>query len=249
MDGWPVFPPEKLLEDRESSIVIATHSGYESIQKNLKELGIDSNRVFLLSPYLFKEQEDKYFNPNFMTFNPEGEVLVDCGSCDLANAIQMSKHCDVSYVYAFEPDPENAQVCRTRAEQYFKGRAEIIEKGSWSQTTTLSFSAPSDVEGVYIRVEEDGSNSVAVTTIDEVVNENRKVTYIKMDIEGSELEALKGAQHTIRRDHPKLGICIYHKPEDMTELPMYIMSLYPGYHLYLRHHSNGEGETVLYAMP
>lgn len=69
-----------------------------------------------------------------------------------------------------------------------------------------------------------------------------------MDIEGSELEALKGAVHTIQRDKPKLAICIYHKPEDMTEIPLYIKSLVPEYKFYVRHHSNCWTDTVLYAV-
>ena len=55
--------------------------------------------------------------------------------------------------------------------------------------------------------------------------------------------------NTIQRDKPKLAICIYHKPEDMTEIPLYIKSLVPEYKLYIRHHSNRYGETVLYAVP
>ena len=84
--------------------------------------------------------------------------------------------------------------------------------------------------------------------IDEAVDPNNRVTFIKMDIEGSELEALKGAQQTIQRDRPKLAICIYHKPEDMTDIPLYIKSLVPEYRLYVRHHSNRCSETVLYAV-
>ncbi|EOS66974.1 FkbM family methyltransferase [Oscillibacter sp. 1-3] len=96
---------------------------------------------------------------------------------------------------------------------------------------------------------DDGEIVVPVATIDEIVEkENPKVTMIKMDIEGSELEALKGAKKTIQRNKPKLAICIYHKPEDMLEIPLYIKSLVPEYKLYVRHHSNSNVETVLYAV-
>ena len=84
--------------------------------------------------------------------------------------------------------------------------------------------------------------------IDEAIAEGDKVTFIKMDVEGAELESLKGAEKTIRRDKPKLAICIYHKPEDMWTIPLYIKELVPEYKLYIRHHSSGVCETVLYAV-
>ncbi len=71
---------------------------------------------------------------------------------------------------------------------------------------------------------------------------------IKMDIEGAELEALKGAKKTIQRDKPKLAICIYHKTEDLWEIPLYIKELVSEYCLYIRHQTFGTGDTVLYAV-
>ena len=97
-------------------------------------------------------------------------------------------------------------------------------------------------------VSENGENHIDVVTIDETIDENDRVTFIKMDVEGAELESLKGAKHIICRDKPKLAICIYHKPEDMTEIPLYIKSLVPEYKIYVRHHCNSDGETVLYAV-
>ncbi len=69
-----------------------------------------------------------------------------------------------------------------------------------------------------------------------------------MDIEGAELEALQGAKNTIQRFLPKLAICIYHKPKDIIEIPLYIKKIAPRYNLYLRHYSNFHSETVLYAV-
>lgn len=93
------------------------------------------------------------------------------------------------------------------------------------------------------------SVSIPVTTIDNTIDPCDRVTMIKMDIEGSELEALKGAMETILRDKPKLAISIYHKMEDMWEIPLYIKELVPEYRFYIRHHnSGGFAESVLYAV-
>lgn len=69
-----------------------------------------------------------------------------------------------------------------------------------------------------------------------------------MDIEGAEMEALKGAENILKRDKPKLAICLYHKREDMWEIPYLIKSIKPEYKFFIRHYSNYEGETVLYAI-
>ena len=79
--------------------------------------------------------------------------------------------------------------------------------------------------------------------------DNGTVTYIKMDVEGAELDALHGAKETILRNHPKLAICFYHYQRDFVEIQKWIHSLVPEYKLYIRHHSFSVNETVLYAIP
>jgi len=85
-----------------------------------------------------------------------------------------------------------------------------------------------------------------VVSLDECILE--PVTFIKMDIEGAEYEALEGAKHILKKDKPKLAVCLYHKKDDMWRIPYLIKSLVPEYRLYIRHYSNYEGETVLYAI-
>ena len=68
-----------------------------------------------------------------------------------------------------------------------------------------------------------------------------------MDIEGSELKALEGMKQTIKKYKPKLAICIYHKFEDLWELPLYIKKLVPEYQLYIRNYTSYLDEIVLYA--
>ncbi len=61
------------------------------------------------------------------------------------------------------------------------------------------------------------------------------------------MAALKGAEKIIKRDRPKLAVCIYHNPEDIFEIPFLIKKLVPEYKLYIRHHSDTYAETVVYA--
>ena len=75
------------------------------------------------------------------------------------------------------------------------------------------------------------------------------VTFIKMDVEGAELEVIKGAKNIIMRQHPRLAVSIYHKIEDIWEIPTLILEYYSGYQLYLRHYSFSYYDTVLYAIP
>jgi len=97
-----------------------------------------------------------------------------------------------------------------------------------------------------------GSNvSKGDTYIDTVSIDERfiseKVSFIKMDIEGAETEAIRGAMNIIKRDKPKLAISIYHKKEDIYEIPLLINEICPEYKFYLRHFSSHLCETVLLA--
>ena len=99
--------------------------------------------------------------------------------------------------------------------------------------------------------EEDLIVSVPVTSIDEELS-GEDVTLIKMDIEGSELSALMGAEKIIKRCFPKLAICVYHRVDDFITIPQYIRSLSSDkirYKFYMRHHAAWMAETVLYAIP
>ena len=92
-----------------------------------------------------------------------------------------------------------------------------------------------------------GTERGVVDKIDNIARDER-ITYIKMDIEGAEQEALKGAVQVIQVMKPKLAICVYHKFQDLWEIPFLIRSMHSDYKLYLRHHTPLEYETVCYAL-
>ncbi|HEY8097641.1 MAG TPA: FkbM family methyltransferase, partial [Methylobacter sp.] len=74
-----------------------------------------------------------------------------------------------------------------------------------------------------------------------------RVDFIKMDIEGAELAALKGASESIQKFKPRLAISLYHRLSDFIDIPSEIRRLHPEYRFYLGHHSVHQEETILYA--
>lgn len=242
--GYPVMSPEELMARKDLSVMICAYSRKEEILNILSAGGYPRDQIFT-SDGLRVSFNDQYFGPGFIHYEAE-EVFVDAGCLDLRSSLDLRERCGkLSKVYAFEPDPECYKVCVRNKENYHFPEAEILPFGAWSETKTLYFQASGFGSS---HISNEGDTSIQVKSIDEVVDGDKKVTFIKMDIEGSELEALKGAVHTIQRDKPKLAICIYHKPEDMTEIPLYIKSLVPEYKFYVRHHSNCWTDTVLYAV-
>jgi FkbM family methyltransferase len=122
-------------------------------------------------------------------------------------------------------------------------RVLVFNKGLYSKRSKIRYTCNTTDS----RISEKGDQEGDVIDLDSELNGER-VSYIKMDIEGTEMEALKGAQETIRKYKPKLAICLYHKPEDLHEVPLYLKKLVPEYKQYMRHYSPLEYETVLYAV-
>ena len=116
--------------------------------------------------------------------------------------------------------------------------------GVWSKKETLRFDANGDIGA---KIDGNGACEIKVTNLDSIPDCNN-ATFIKMDIEGSELEALKGAKKIITNNKPKLAICLYHSDKDMIDIIEFVRKKYPFYKIYVRHHSNIEGETVMYCV-
>jgi hypothetical protein len=88
---------------------------------------------------------------------------------------------------------------------------------------------------------------VDITAIDDYVKAHSVVpSFINMDIEGWELEALLGASDTIKQYKPKLAISIYHKAQDYVEIPELVLSLRPDYKVYVRHYTDIYADTIAY---
>ena len=89
---------------------------------------------------------------------------------------------------------------------------------------------------------------INVLSIDDFMKDKEAPTFIKMDIEGSETEALLGAKKIIKKYKPKLAISVYHNATDLWKIPLLIKSLNNDYKIYLRHYSNEIMDTICYAV-
>jgi hypothetical protein len=93
-----------------------------------------------------------------------------------------------------------------------------------------------------------GNNQVPLRSIDFLVNTKdiAKIDFIKLDVEGAELDSIRGARASILRFKPRLAISLYHKPNDLFEIILYIKDKFPFYSCYVDHYSIHAEETVLY---
>ncbi len=240
------------LSDIYSEIFVVISVKYETdaIKNFLMLKGISEQNIIEFEKMYAEQLKGQYFDMEELPHCKE-EVFIDCGAYDGQSAVLFSKWCENKYkhIYCFEPDKDNLELCkRTLKEQLVDTSYTIIPKGAWKEDDILFFSQTADVAS---HICDDSENSVQVTSIDKEFDEKRKekVTFIKMDIEGAELEALKGAENTIKKYTPKLAISIYHKPEDIFTIPSYILSINSDYVFYIRHYTFGICDTILYAIP
>lgn len=247
-NGLQILPMKDFLQNTpEASVYISSTTFHKELCEVIQEIGVESERVVDLAGMMLQVyHEQQYFDlPCLEQHREPHEVFVDGGCYDGANSLRFIQWAGNAgkTVYAFEADERNAERCRIALEQIDGAECHLVAKGMWSCDTLLNFcSKANEASGLA----ENGHQRIPVTSLESAVKE--KVTFIKMDIEGAEYEALKGAKNIISDYHPKLAISVYHKTEDIWELPQLILSFYPDYTFYLRHYSLSGEETVLYAV-
>jgi FkbM family methyltransferase len=183
-----------------------------------------------------------YAPDDLFTFRND-EVYVDGGAFDGDSIRIFIERVRGAFerVIGFEPDPETFE----RLKRNFAGdsRIEPIAKGLYGRTDSLSFVADAS-RGAGIHAQ--GDLTIQVTSLDDVLDGDR-VSFIKMNIEGAELEALEGARKSIAKWGPRLAISAYHRPEHLWQVPLLMKSLRQTYRIALRQHDLGVIETVAYA--
>ncbi len=155
-------------------------------------------------------------------------------------------------IYAFEPMYEKFK-CELNEKFIEKSnKVEIIKKGLFDKSTNIGFDEFGTASKINSYVSMNDINTIQTLSIDDFVSQKniQKVDFIKMDLEGCEMLALKGAAKTIREHRPQLAICIYHSYDDLFDIPLYLGEVLQDYRFEIYHYSpNTNWETVLYAIP
>ena len=182
-----------------------------------------------------------------------GDAVIDAGGCYGDTAFYFAhKVGPEGKVLSFEFLPDHLQIFNRNLalNPDYSSQIELIENPLWSESGVDLYVEGSG-PGTRVRGHPEDPSASRVTTrsIDDVITEQALgLDLIKMDIEGAELEALKGAEKSIQTYRPKLAISVYHRLHDFWEIPQWIESLNLGYRFFLRHFTIHAEETVLFAI-
>lgn len=213
-------------------------------------------QVYARAPAVFTQmliQQYRCITPDHVIEVGAGDTVIDAGGCYGDTALYFAhKAGESGRVFSFEFMPDNIKVFNRNLDlnPTLAARIEIVPNPLWSSSGQELY-----VEGVgpaaHITTSPKAAdaNQVQTMKIDDLANSKQlaRVDFIKMDIEGAELEALKGAEETIRRHRPKLAISVYHYLPNFWEIAQWIEGLGLGYRFYLRHFTIHAEETVLFA--
>jgi FkbM family methyltransferase len=229
------------------------HCEFSDCPRNLKE----SQKI-----YASNFENQMYFKNDLIYLYPE-MTLVDCGAYDGDSLIEFQKNLQEeniynSFGYCIEPDKSNYEKLVNNLR--YLNNVRCYNLGVWDNKTKLDFASSNlmhRTESCIVRQDDplykviapkDIDSSIEVDSIDNLLYP-KKIDIIKMDVEGSETEALVGAAKTIQQNRPQLIISAYHKKDDIWMLPLLVNLISDGYKLYLRQFSFSYSEIVLIGIP
>lgn len=183
--------------------------------------------------------ENQYFE-DFIDFNSITSFVDGGGFDGKTTKMAFNYFQNLKKVYYFEPFLESMNISK----QNLQNEKDMIcfYQKALSEKKAETFITQNNGSANYIS--SNGTLKIETINLDNVINE--KIDLIKLDIEGEELNALKGARRIITEYKPKIAVCIYHKQEHFWDIPLYLLELNSQYKIYLRHYTEGIYESVMY---
>jgi FkbM family methyltransferase len=252
---WKSYNTVKALMDQEDHI--DPHFMHFMLKRiNLTSIGYNIDFYFTEAGVVtgFIEEQYAYKEKNkYIVQATKDDVVLDIGGCwgdtALYFADKVGPH---GQVYSFEFVPKNIDIhsINTSLNPRLQRRISLV-KHPITEKSGESIYYLDNGPGSYISNTSFEKQTGRTTTlsIDEFVllNNLQKLDFIKMDIEGAEPGALKGAINSIKRFRPKLAIAIYHSMDDIVNIPTWLNNLNLGYKFYLGHYKIHAEETILFA--
>lgn len=225
----------------DSIIVISSNVANNQMYQQLIQNGFSKENIINLGEELSQMLSKQYFE--FLPDANGNESFVDAGCFEGETSKAFVKWCNNKYdnIWAFEPDLECYKKCKENLDLV---NCKIYNLGVYNENNTINFCSNTTYGSS--KIDSEGLLKVKTVKIDDILKDE-KITYIKMDVEGVELEALQGAENIIKTQKPRLAICVYHKKEDIITIPSLLLKYNPDYKFKLRHYTISNIETVLYA--
>ena len=230
-------------------------SGWKLRERSLESFGYPIQMFTLPEAFYttFALHQYRCKTPKGVIGCARGDIVIDAGGCYGDTALYFAHQAGPQgRVASFEFLPANVVVLRRNLalNSGLAQRIRLFENPVWSKSGEKLFvSGNGPGTKVSSACEDPGASRVETLKIDDWVacGDYPRIDFIKMDIEGAELEALRGSEMVLRRFRPKLAICVYHNLEDFWAIPGYLDGLGLGYRFYLRHFTIGHYESVLFA--
>jgi FkbM family methyltransferase len=191
----------------------------------------------------------QYFPDHLFDLNSE-EVFIDCGAFDGDTIRAFMKRMDSRFkkIHALEPDPLNFRQLEefiASLPQDVQSRIILHRIAAAEYRGQIGFNATGNASS---SADATAMTKVDCAPLDEILSAEVP-TYIKLDIEGAEMDALKGAAGVIRQHQPMLAVSVYHQPHHLCRIPSYLKTLCPSYQFFLRSYNEEAWDLVCYAVP
>ncbi len=258
---WGSYYPEKdiyELVDNRAQALVEHRQDFEWLYDKLCDYHSKRILVNILSYWLSTDYKkikqiqsnpfDQYFDLDIIKCD-ENEVFVDIGAYigdTMVNYVKTFGADCYKRIYCYEIMPANIDYIKKNIELFNLKNVVVNEKGASNKSDFLYLSE-NEVSSI-ATLSESGAFKVPTVTIDNDIDE--PVTFIKMDIEGAEEQALLGLRKKILESHPKLALSVYHNHKDLWKLARIIDEIDPSYHFYLRYYGGSllPTEYLLYGV-
>jgi FkbM family methyltransferase len=251
---WSKLKQVEKLEDK----TISLDSGFLNLKLNLTDLhpiGFPIKLFFspagIMADYVVEQY--RYKKESHLIAVEPGDVVLDGGGCFGDTALYFANATGVNgHVFSFEFIPSNMAIWKKNLSlnPQLEKQCSLIEAPLWSESNQdvhYISNGPASVVSFTPLPNEDGKTKTI--TVDDFVASRKidRLDFVKLDIEGAELNALRGATQSLKKFKPKLAVALYHNGRDFQEIPEFIEKLGCGYRFYLNHSTIHQEETILFA--